>query len=621
MEDKKYELNIDPRILELLGPNLYTNIYYVLAELIANAYDAEAHNVYIIQDGNNICVEDDGHGMSYISGDIDNYLNVARESRTNEHNSITPTLGRRRMGRKGVGKLAALSISENVEVMTIHDGEKSGFVLSRRPNAGNHLKPINDDNIHFLKVNGNGTSIVMLEPSYKLNKTADTIRRNLIKIFPFINEDFRLHVLVNNKEILIDSYDRGMARDLCCIITLGKEFVKIANKISNDYPDKPDRLVDIRNEKTFPLQLDNNFGEKKKYTLTIKGWIGAYKTTRGRKLQTTDFPDNFISLFANNKMGEFNILPIVGHNRLNEVYVVGQLYVDLFELSELPDIALSNRQGYRTDDLRYSTVIKYVSEVLLPEIVAKRTFYTSVKNKKKKEAELNRRRDEEDKLRFQVTGFKSKLSEGITESLRPSDENKKAYQEKIDNIVNSNMNILGLKSTVDRYKKKVLISHSSNDKDVADIIFSMLIHNGMEEQDILYTSSISQECRIPESSSIFDYLRDFFVNSFSDKKMFVIFVTSNVSTSTWSPTLEIGAEWITKMDSRIFNVSPCLPQAPMNNAIPWVNIIIHDEKPTVDALNADLFCQRIELICENVGGVHKEREENLRYLGTLLTIE
>lgn len=45
---KEYKISVNPRILELLGPNLYTNIYYVLAELIANAYDADAHNVYII---------------------------------------------------------------------------------------------------------------------------------------------------------------------------------------------------------------------------------------------------------------------------------------------------------------------------------------------------------------------------------------------------------------------------------------------------------------------------------------------------------------------------------------------------------------------------------------------
>ena len=62
-EEKHYRLEIDPNILKLLGPNLYTNIYYVLAELIANAYDASAKNVYIINNNDAIIVEDDGKGM------------------------------------------------------------------------------------------------------------------------------------------------------------------------------------------------------------------------------------------------------------------------------------------------------------------------------------------------------------------------------------------------------------------------------------------------------------------------------------------------------------------------------------------------------------------------------
>ncbi|MBE5918183.1 MAG: hypothetical protein E7273_15255 [Pseudobutyrivibrio ruminis] len=57
---KEYSLDVDVRILDLLGPSLYTNIYYVLAELIANAYDADANNVYVIVDDNRIVVEDDG---------------------------------------------------------------------------------------------------------------------------------------------------------------------------------------------------------------------------------------------------------------------------------------------------------------------------------------------------------------------------------------------------------------------------------------------------------------------------------------------------------------------------------------------------------------------------------
>ena len=100
---KNYKLNIDTRILELLGPNLYTNIYYVLAELIANAYDADARNVYITASEDAIRVEDDGHGMSYEEGDIDNYLHVAKESRKTSADSKTRSGTRPKMGRKGVG--------------------------------------------------------------------------------------------------------------------------------------------------------------------------------------------------------------------------------------------------------------------------------------------------------------------------------------------------------------------------------------------------------------------------------------------------------------------------------------------------------------------------------------
>ena len=119
MSAKEYKLNIDPRILELLGPSLYTNIYYILAELIANAYDADAHNVYVIANKDDITVEDDGTGMSYQNGDIEHYLNVAKESRSSEEQALTKTCNRKKMGRKGVGKLAALSVSENVLVKTI----------------------------------------------------------------------------------------------------------------------------------------------------------------------------------------------------------------------------------------------------------------------------------------------------------------------------------------------------------------------------------------------------------------------------------------------------------------------------------------------------------------------
>ena len=211
-----------------------------------------------------------------------------------------------------------------------------------------------------VKITGNGTAIVMLNPQYHLHKTPTAVKRNLLKIFPAINEDFKIHIILGDKEDVIDSVDKEIGRELCACILLGDKSSNILNTFHNEYPNV--ELLVKNQPQIFPVVLKDNQGNEKEYSLVIEGWIGAYKSTRGRKIESTDFPDNFISLYANDKMGEFNILPIVGANRLNESYVVGQLYIDLFELSELPDMALSNRQGYKSDDIRYIKVIEYVKD-------------------------------------------------------------------------------------------------------------------------------------------------------------------------------------------------------------------------------------------------------------------
>src|ERR1035437_9005814 len=231
MNDKnsrEYILNIDPRILELLGPSLYTNIYYVLAELIANAYDANAKNVYIIQEEDQIIVEDDGTGMSYDEGDIGRYLGVAVETRTSEEESYTEGRLRKRMGRKGVGKLAALSVSEKVYVMTIKNNDKSGFILSRHVGKDNKLEGIDQKDIRFKKIDKNGTSVIMTKPQYELHKTESAIKNNFRKIFPIVNKDFKIKVLKDGKELVIDSFDKEMVQGLGALIILGKDYHYLA---------------------------------------------------------------------------------------------------------------------------------------------------------------------------------------------------------------------------------------------------------------------------------------------------------------------------------------------------------------------------------------------------------
>lgn len=621
---KEYKIEIDARILELLGPNLYTNIYYVLAELIANAYDADAHNVYIISEENAIRVEDDGKGMSYKEGGISKYLGVAKLSRTDESNSVT-ALGRKKMGRKGIGKLAALSISENVDIMTVANGEKSGFVLSRHPGQEGLLKPIDDEAVSFQKVHDHGTAIVMRNPEYSLHKTTDAIKRNIVNIFPLIDADFRIHIInTDKKDVVIERLDDVFATSLCSIITLGDDFKYLTTKVKTKFLDKRDRLIEAREGYTKSLRMKNNIGEEKDYMLTIEGWIGAYETTKGRKKNSSDFPDNFISLYANKKMGEFNILPKVGKNKLNESYVVGQLYVDLFELSELPDMALSNRQGYKSDDLRYETVIDYVRKILLPEILNKRVLYTILKNADNKKKQLFEQKKLEDKLKRNVESFKRKAGASISSRLNQNKNSNWSSEEVehfVDEAINDNIPDFGLKSKVDKIKKKVLISQTRKDKVLSDLIYHFLLYNGMPASEILYSNCDDEVSRIPDDVPIFDYLREFFVNSYSDQKIYVIFVTSKNITGSFGTMAEIGAAWITKADHKIMNINKFRPEKPLNDSVTWQTSLIDKEgNITMDKINADLFCSKVEDVCRKLGYTPKDRKINMSYLESMVEI-
>lgn len=623
MDNKEYKLEIDPRILELLGPSLYTNIYYVLAELIANAYDADARNVYIIANPDNITIEDDGLGMSYQNGDIQKYLNVAGISRSTEEESRTETLQRMKMGRKGVGKLAALSVSENVRVLTIKNGERSGFVLTRHPENG-VLPAIDDGEIRFEKVSGNGTAIIMTYPEYRLHKSLEVVKKNLLKIFPLVGEDFVIHISRGQQAAILDSVDKTYASQLCALITLGKEYAYLTSLVPNEFPSIRNLLVESRDSYQEPLSLRDNVGQEHEYCLEIKGWIGTYKSTKGRKADISDFPDNFISLYAHKKMGEFNILPCVGQNKMNEVFVVGQLFVDLFEETSLPDMALSNRQGYKTDDPRYEAVMKYVRESLLPGIIEKRVKFTNEANKGKKLKQLTELEKKEALFKKAVVGFKNKTTNETAKAIIKiaPEVSREEVKRIVAGAINSHIGKLGIKPTIDVQKKRILISHAGKDRSLGDVVYEMLLFNNIPPQDILYTSCEDEASRVPEGKKVYDYLRTFFVDSYSDEKMFVVFVTSNNTPESWGAMIEIGAAWITQIGNKIFNISPYRPEHPLDDEHLW-HSTSRDETTgqlSMNRLNWDIFCQKIEAICDELGYAKRTRDDNKAFLSNLISV-
>src|ERR1700683_3664869 len=134
----KYKMRIELGVLDHLRLNLYSNIPAVLAEAVANAWDADAKKVEInIHPGKrSITTIDNGHGMDL--GDInDKFLPVGYRRR--EAGATKTRLGRHVMGRKGIGKLSLFSIAERIEVHSVETdatgkriGDPQAFVLDSR---------------------------------------------------------------------------------------------------------------------------------------------------------------------------------------------------------------------------------------------------------------------------------------------------------------------------------------------------------------------------------------------------------------------------------------------------------------------------------------------------------
>lgn len=130
----RYTMTISRMTVDKLGVKLYDRISAVLAELIANAYDADAEHVTVrapmdqylsvVRDGQlvdlGLMVEvvDDGHGMT--PEEVNRfYLRVGAERRNDpKRGDRSREFKRRVMGRKGVGKLAPFGVCEQIEVLT-----------------------------------------------------------------------------------------------------------------------------------------------------------------------------------------------------------------------------------------------------------------------------------------------------------------------------------------------------------------------------------------------------------------------------------------------------------------------------------------------------------------------
>ena len=128
-------LNYSGRIIDHLGLQMYQSPVAAVAELVANAWDADADRVDImlpeaLTNTAEIVVKDDGNGMTFAQCQ-ERFLNVGYARRGNNNIERSQLKGRRILGRKGIGKFAGFGIAQKVRVETVSraDGERTVFEM------------------------------------------------------------------------------------------------------------------------------------------------------------------------------------------------------------------------------------------------------------------------------------------------------------------------------------------------------------------------------------------------------------------------------------------------------------------------------------------------------------
>ena len=242
----EYTMRISRLTVDKLGVKLYDRVSAVIAELISNAYDADATEVVVcapmgqflatraggsVSDkGFEIRVIDNGSGMTPgQTGGMQQFFLVVGAERRNDRRrgAVSPKYQRKVMGRKGVGKLAPFGICKVIEVISSggerierEEGGKidKGFLTSHViMNYDDIIAEEDDENEDYKPevgefddtIRGNtGTEIIMRKFNFRRVPGIDGLSRQIAQRFGIESENWKIILQDNEKTSSDEGYSR-----------------------------------------------------------------------------------------------------------------------------------------------------------------------------------------------------------------------------------------------------------------------------------------------------------------------------------------------------------------------------------------------------------------------------
>lgn len=359
-KNKSFQFEFSLEILNHLGRGLYRSFATVVAEAISNAWDAEATEVNILIEKDRLIVEDNGKGMN----DNDfrkRFLNIGYSRRSDLENKSKRNV----IGRKGIGKLAMLSISEEVTILSkkenfnITGGKIDNSKLDEgiEKNKKYSLEKLSSTDIENFTNTEHGTKIIFEKFKTHMN-SEDIIRKYLATQFNFIfslNENDSFIIKVNNTAVSSDDL-KELNENTQFLWLFGGYDSDIKKRFINLAP--PGEKVEQGK-----VILDTNFtfnGEK----ILISGFIASVKISSNLVLRGSggDFRVG-LNLFTNGRLRQKDLIEDIATKGLAEEYLYGEIHVDSFEDDKI-DRFTSSREGIIKDDPLFQEFIKKLKSIL-----------------------------------------------------------------------------------------------------------------------------------------------------------------------------------------------------------------------------------------------------------------
>ena len=326
-------LNYSGRIIDHLGLQMYQSPVAAIAELVANAWDADADNVEIalpvkLTKAAEIIVKDDGNGMSFAECQ-GRFLNVGYPRRGNKAIEWSKRKKRRVLGRKGIGKFAGFGIAKLVRIETIsrENGERTVFEMDISKlrsdeyvsREGTEIDLITCEGPDVLRQQEHGTTVRLKQLVLSQRREPKTFARSMARRFLLHQTATDFRILVN-KEPLPDA----------------DELLPVQFSFPTEYRTE---------ERPSGLKMSGDWGIEIVYGKPVRWRVRFYHDTIGEEELRG------ISVFAGGKMVQtpffFNLsggLP----GQHGQQYISGQIEVDALD-EQQADLVAPERQRVNWD--------------------------------------------------------------------------------------------------------------------------------------------------------------------------------------------------------------------------------------------------------------------------------